>query len=101
VGEAAVGLREAEGSPEIARWETGSCKMQNQMHKPLELLQYDFPLHFAVAERVAALAADSLTGRRSRGRGGSMDASSSSITPFQRGRQEGRGLCTSVRTTQA
>jgi hypothetical protein len=35
--------------------------MQNQMHKPLELLQHRFPLHFAVAERVAAIAADSLT----------------------------------------
>jgi hypothetical protein len=34
--------------------------MQNQMHKTLELLQYDFPLHFAVAERVAALDPDSL-----------------------------------------
>jgi hypothetical protein len=34
--------------------------MQNQMRKMLELLQYDFPLHFAVAERVAALDPDSL-----------------------------------------
>jgi hypothetical protein len=41
--------------------------MQNQMHKQLELLQYDFPLHFAVAERVAALAADSLTTASARG----------------------------------